>query len=323
MLAQFQTDRAKQEAKFARLEAKARAQERARAADQSGTQTPQTAKDAQEEDEMSFAEAQAWEDLERLAKADAGLEPGSLPLESEGPSDSELEDDDECLSVDEWRQLVTEDFQQSQFWYSTPFAYHLADCIHSHLKALSAQLGRRARIAFLCSPTAFVAFQDRYGQRSSSEDSVVSGWQSGMNLFMFEIDERFIVAARNGGFVKYDFNTPLKGLAEMRHSFDMVVIDPPFLNEKTTLLVAQTVHHILQPPTAIATAAKDEHVLEQGGSILLLTGERISAFASKTYPFPGQPPLAKTAMDVQHDGGRLSNEFGAWASWRGAGNFGS
>lgn len=338
LLAQFQADKFRQEARFVRLEAKTKALEkiRAKAAAPRESKAEEKAEDDDDNDdddnqEEILAEAEAWNDLERLAKIDAGLAPSPSPSSYRGVDDDD-DDGDGYLSVDEWRQLVTEDFQLSQFWYSTPFAYKLAECIASHLQTLSNQLGRQARVAFLCSPTAFVAFQHRFGvsstdQTACSKDSSVAGfqsdlrWQSGSNMWMFEIDERFKVAARDGGFVKYDFNTPVKGLAEMRFRIDMVVIDPPFLNERTTTLIAQTVHHILLPPAQTCSAASLP-TPSRGGSILLLTGKQIAAFAVRTYPLPGHPDLVRTRLDVQHDGGRLSNEFGAWASWEGGRTFG-
>ncbi|CAO1631239.1 unnamed protein product [Parajaminaea phylloscopi] len=323
LLAQFQADRAKQEARFARLQAKARAQEKQRNSKANGRGEQSSATDgtsgnasADTEEEESFAESEAWNDLERLAKLEAGIE----VVELDASSDSEDgQDEDGYLSVDDWRQLVAEDFQQSQFWYSTPFAYTLADLIAQHLKEMSAGLGRQATVAFVCSPTAFVAFQHRYGVDTSAATAAQEGWKSGTDLWMLEIDERFKVAAKDGGFVKYDFNTPLKGLGEMRGCVDMVVIDPPFLNEKTTKLVAETVRHILLPSRDSSSSS----TLARGGSILLLTGDQIADFAARTYPLPGQPDLVRTQLDVQHDGGRLSNRFGAWASWPGAQQFGA
>lgn len=133
-------------------------------------------------------------------------------------------------------------------------------------------------------------------------------------MFLLEIDERFTVAARHGGFIRYDFNVPLKGLAPLAEDegVDMVVIDPPFLNEKTTDRVAQSVHYLL----GASPLAKSREA-----SILLLTGDSIAGYAKDVYPLPeveGQgvrEPLRRTPLVVEHEGGRLSNEFGAWCSW--------
>lgn len=135
-------------------------------------------------------------------------------------------------------------------------------------------------------------------------------------MWLLEIDERFAIAARHGGFIRYDFNVPLKGLAplveEGQQGVDMVVIDPPFLNEKTTDRVATSVHHLLK---ASPLSGKGE------ASILLLTGDSISGYARQVYPLSAPSgekgkPLQRTPLVVEHEGGRLSNEFGAWCNWQ-------
>ncbi|CAO1617896.1 unnamed protein product [Sympodiomycopsis kandeliae] len=291
MLAQFQNERSKQEAKFARLEAKAKAQEMARLQAEAESQK----KDAEEEDEEgALAEAEAWADIERLSRIEAGLESASLAdIAQSNDESSDSQEFSDILSVDEWHSIVKEDYQQSQFWYSTEFAYTLAKNIHSHL---STKQDSNPSIAFLCSPTAFVAFHHLYH----------STFTSGENLFLMEIDERFKVASGNG-FIRYDFNFPTKNLSNLQGKVDMVVIDPPFLNEKTTNLIAQSVEYLLKP---------------QNGSILLLTGDSIGPYAAKTYPLSGQPPMVKTQLQVEHEGARLSNQFSAWANWKGAEEFG-
>lgn len=328
MLGQFQKERQKQEAKFAKLHAKSRAQERARLAAQR-KQDKQDADDAEaeakvlakaraeaeeqeHEEEESMAEAEAWADIERLARIDAGIEDPfieTMSLSSSGTGEStegEEDEEDDVIDVDEWRQLVQEDFGQSQFWYSSAFAYKLARHIHSHLRTLD--VDHTPRIAFLCSPTAFVAFQYLYGGNKPGRD-----FKAGENTWMMEIDERFKVVAGDG-FARYDYNFPTKGLADLQGKIDMVVIDPPYLNRPTTDCIAKTVAHLLSPPS---------ERLPRGGSILLITGETIGAYASQNYPLQGQPDLRKTMLEVEHQGGRLSNEFAAWASWEGAEKFGA
>lgn len=306
LLAQFQDQRAKQEAKFARLEAKAKARAQARARQEEEDAKKEA--EENEDEEGALAEAEAWADIERLARIDAGVETPPIaelpvPVAASENGDNDLSSD--VLSVDEWRQVVMEDYQQSQFWYSTPFAYTLARNIYARLEHLSGSSSSAPTIAFLCSPTAFVAFQHLYHQTGT--------YRSGINVFLMEIDSRFKVAAGDG-FIRYDFNFPTKGLSHLQNKVDMVVIDPPYLNQPTTNLIAQTVDFLTVKPS---------QQRERGGDILLLTGDSIGDYASKTYPRAGQSPLVRTRLQVEHDGGRLSNEFSAWGSWRGAEEFGS
>lgn len=299
LLAQFQNDRTRQEAKFARLEAKARAQEKA-----AREAAEKAAQEKDDEEEDTLVEAEAWADIERLARIDAGLEPATgIDTSPVVTADEQDISSSDVLSVDEWRHVVKEDYQQSQFWYSTPFAYSLARHIYTRLEDVRKHTNKIPRIAFLCSPTAFVAFQHLYHQE----------YKSGEDAFLMEIDERFKIVAPKA-FIRYDYNLPTKGLAALQNQVDMVVIDPPYLNAPTTDKVAETVKHLLVPVS---------QQRPQGGDILLLTGDSIAPYATKTYPIPGQSsPLIRTSLQIEHDGGRLSNEFSGWASWSGAQTFG-
>jgi hypothetical protein len=46
---------------------------------------------------------------------------------------------------------------------------------------------------------------------------------------VFDLDEKF---AYDPGYVRYDFNNPTHLPGELEHSFDMVVIDPPFITRE-------------------------------------------------------------------------------------------
>lgn len=118
----------------------------------------------------------------------------------------------------------------SQFWYSTPFANHLA----ASLKAICEPT---TRVAFLSSPTGYVAFQ--------SQPSPLK------RTLLFEYDDRFQIlpvvgrtkgerragkereeiGVEEGGFVHYDLYEPEKWSAGLRGTVNLAVIDPPYLNE--------------------------------------------------------------------------------------------
>lgn len=104
LLSQFRSQKAKQQAKFARLEAKAKREEQAR---KNGGKVEE---DDEDDEEQGFAESEAWGDLERLAK----IEAGEVLSDDEGPSemtDGENNDDDDedgIMTVDGWRSLVSE-----------------------------------------------------------------------------------------------------------------------------------------------------------------------------------------------------------------------
>jgi hypothetical protein len=92
--------------------------------------------------------------------------------------------------------------------YSDSFATRIAEAIH-------AQCSVGSRVAFLCAPTAFVAFQN---VKQSKE------------AYVFEVDQRFAVLSPRQ-YVFYDLDEPEAFPQRFRHYFDFVVADPPFLNE--------------------------------------------------------------------------------------------
>jgi hypothetical protein len=101
--------------------------------------------------------------------------------------------------------------------YSTPFADHFARSIRSICTPST-------RVAFVCSPTCYVAFQGLPQPLSRT--------------LLFEYDDRFAVlpvTTGNGeerrGFIQYDLYEPERIPKDLEGSVDVVVVDPPYLNE--------------------------------------------------------------------------------------------
>ncbi|XP_006454853.1 hypothetical protein AGABI2DRAFT_198504 [Agaricus bisporus var. bisporus H97] len=186
------------------------------------------------------------------------------------------------MSVDEYRRAFGEDWQLSQFWYSTSFANRLANLINK------LEPCPRASIGFISSPTAFVAFQHLYPRT---------------NTRLLEVDERFAILAPSQ-YIPYDLNEPDKFPKELRESFDVVVLDPPFLNEATNVKVIRTLRQVLKP----------------SAKVILLTSTSIEDVIKALYDFPPLGPMRRTALKVEH--GQLANVYGCWGSWEGAESFG-
>lgn len=100
----------------------------------------------------------------------------------------------------------TTDTQPCPRRYSTAFAHRLADSL-AHL--------RSPRLAFLASPTAYVAFQHLHPQS---------------NTLLLEYDARFDVLP-GSGFVKWDLFDPDRLPESARGTVELAVVDPPYLNE--------------------------------------------------------------------------------------------
>lgn len=107
---------------------------------------------------------------------------------------------------------------------------------------------------------------------------------SDVEVKCLEYDEKFKMFGDN--FIFYDFNKPLNLDSSLKHHFDVVIADPPFLSEECLTQTAMTIKYL----------AKDK--------IILCTGEDMYTFPSismwlKTRSFYAQvciffpSPLAK------------------------------
>ncbi|KAI8324197.1 hypothetical protein GQ54DRAFT_241028, partial [Martensiomyces pterosporus] len=146
-----------------------------------------------------------------------------------------------------------EDWQLSQFWYDDATAELLATRALEHTE-------EDDYIAFISSPTAYVAFRNVAPERK--------------NAFVFEFDQRFDVFKDQ--FVHYDYNKPLEfPLAkELKGKFKFIVADPPFLNEDCLTKTASTVRYLSNEDTKVMvdTGAIMEDLAKK------LLGARITGF---------------------------------------------
>jgi hypothetical protein len=100
--------------------------------------------------------------------------------------------------------------------YSTSFANRLANLIDELEPCPEASIG------FISSPTAFVAFQHQHPRP---------------NTRLLEVDKRFAVLAPSQ-YIPYDLNEPDNFPKGLRQSFDLAVVDPPFLNEVCVVILS-------------------------------------------------------------------------------------
>ncbi|KAH0580940.1 hypothetical protein H2248_012094 [Termitomyces sp. 'cryptogamus'] len=190
--------------------------------------------------------------------------------------------DPPMMSVDEYRLAFGEDWQLSQFWYSTSYATRLAKSIRSICTSSS-------KIAFMCCPTAFVAFQ---------HTNPLDGAR------LLEYDKRFSVLAPTK-FIHYDLDEPDIIPEDLHGAMDVVVADPPFLNEITNRKLIKTIQQIIHPTR---------------GKLVLMTSTSVETVLHELYNVPPIGPLRLTSLEP--DMGRLANAFGCWGAWEGAENFG-
>ncbi|XP_057709310.1 EEF1A lysine methyltransferase 1 [Corythoichthys intestinalis] len=136
---------------------------------------------------------------------------------------------------------VEEDWRMSQFWYTDDTATRLAE-------ELEEQAGEGGRIACVSAPSVYQKLKQLSGAVSAT---------------VFEYDRRFAVYGDE--FVFYDYNEPL-GPAERGVepcSFDVVMVDPPYLSEECLSKVARTVKYLSKGKVLLCTGAVMENVAKQ------------------------------------------------------------
>ncbi|XP_077473997.1 EEF1A lysine methyltransferase 1 [Stigmatopora argus] len=136
---------------------------------------------------------------------------------------------------------VEEDWGMSQFWYTDETATRLAE-------ELLEQAGVEGRIACVSAPSVYQKLK-QLGDNAS--------------VTVFEYDRRFAVYGDE--FIFYDYNEPLgpaeRGVAP--RSFDVVLVDPPYLSEECLSKVARTVKYLTKGKVLLCTGGVMENVAKQ------------------------------------------------------------
>ena len=82
------------------------------------------------------------------------------------------------------------------------------------------------------------------------------------NSWVFDLDDQ---RSKDAHFFKYDFNFPERIPAELRGTFDFVVIDPPFITRKVWEKYAEAAHLLLCPrgETLLTTVRENAPILKE------------------------------------------------------------
>ncbi|KAJ7072622.1 putative N6-adenine methyltransferase-domain-containing protein [Mycena amicta] len=209
--------------------------------------------------------------------------------------DPDIDSPQSFPSVEEYRKVFAEDWQLSQFWCGLfwvcvglrPTMRHpgTRQAFAERFAALLHKLcDPDTSIAFLCCPTAFVAFQHLRPLKGAK---------------LLEVDGRFGVLAPKH-FIHYDLEEPLALPDHLTNSVDIAVVDPPFLNEYTNEHLVTTLQHILRP----------------SAKLFVITSTSVESVLQHLYDAPPLGPLRRTKIEVLH--GQLRNDFGCWTSWEGS-----
>ncbi|OMO68725.1 DNA methylase, N-6 adenine-specific, eukaryotic [Corchorus olitorius] len=131
--------------------------------------------------------------------------------------------------------LVTEDWRLSQFWYEPETARTVAQEVNSLCN------GSNYKVACIACPTLYAYLKNMNPNISAQ---------------LLEYDKRF--EQYGSDFTFYDYNQPEDLPLELKHSYQVIVADPPYLSKECLEKVTQTISFLARP---------------QESYLLLLTGE--------------------------------------------------
>ncbi|KJZ76184.1 hypothetical protein HIM_04266 [Hirsutella minnesotensis 3608] len=179
-------------------------------------------------------------------------------------------------------EAFTEDWNESQFWYSDETARTLA-------MELLRGATSKTTIGVVSAPSVFVALRNILRTQEESERP---------RLVLLEHDERFGVFPE---FVFYDFQQPLNLPAELKGTMDRIICDPPFLSEDCQTKAALTVRWL----------GKTTATQHPSPRLIVCTGERMEKLVSRLYQ---SLTVRTTTFEPKHARG-LSNEFYCYANF--------
>lgn len=182
----------------------------------------------------------------------------------------EIEDEKEV-------KLVTEDWRLSQFWYDK----ETAETVCEEIRYLSGLDG----FSVVC-----IACPTIYAYLKKNHPTIM--------VQLLEFDQRF--EQYGNDFTFYDYNQPEELPLELKHAFQIVVADPPYLSKECLEKVATTISFLANP--------KKSHML-------LLTGEVQTNIAKELLG------LIPCGFRPQHSN-KLGNEFRLFTNYDPEGRLG-
>ncbi|MCD7448273.1 hypothetical protein HAX54_040386 [Datura stramonium] len=161
--------------------------------------------------------------------------------------------------------LVSEDWRLSQFWYNRETAETVADEVLNLCRTIDSPA-----VACIACPTLY-AYLKKIDPNAPAQ--------------LLEYDKRF--EQYGSEFTFYDYNLPEDLPSSLKHSYPIIVADPPYLSQECLEKVTQTISFLMRPGQAY---------------LLLLTGEVQTNRASELLG------LRPCAFRPNHSS-KLGNEF--------------
>ena len=187
-----------------------------------------------------------------------------------------------------------EDWQLSQFWYDEDTGIALARELLYCATEVRRESGlAEVGVACLACPSMFKALR-------------AIGVPLWIRLVLFEVDPRFSVFG--DAFVLYDYNRPLDFPAALRGTFDVIALDPPFLQRACLAAFADTV-------ASLKRVSGAGEPVEGCTRVLLCTGTVMARAARELLA------VHPVRLHVGH-ANRLSNPFSLFVSYDDEGRLG-
>ncbi|KAI0969072.1 putative N6-adenine methyltransferase-domain-containing protein [Xylaria arbuscula] len=182
----------------------------------------------------------------------------------------------------------TEDWNESQFWYSDETADLLAQQLLDGTSDDSV-------VAVVSTPSVFVALR---------KITAAEGYTGPKpKTFLLEHDYRFAVFPE---FVFYDFAQPFQLPAHLKGAVDRIIVDPPFLSDDCQTKMAMTIRWLARTNNTSTTVEGSK----SNPRVLICTGERMEKLVNRLYKPLG---VSTTTFEPVHSG--LKNEFRCYANF--------
>ena len=132
-------------------------------------------------------------------------------------------------------QDAPEDQQLNQYWYSQATIDTLREAVLEGVASLDKDA---PRVAFLSTPSLFFSLEEAERR----------------HFFLFDFDSK-ATWSKDANYIYYDYNHPLRFDETLYNSFDVVVIDPPFITSEVWDKYAQTAKALAvsDQPLVVAT----------------------------------------------------------------------
>ncbi|CAI8602309.1 unnamed protein product [Vicia faba] len=141
--------------------------------------------------------------------------------------------------------LVSEDWRLSQFWYDAETAKTVAE------EVLTLSNGVDSRVACIACPTLY---------------AYLKKMDPNVSVQLLEYDKRF--EQYGSDYTFYDYNHPEDLLSDLKHSYKVIIADPPYLSKECLEKIAETISFLRQPGESFLLLLTGEVQKERAAEIL-------------------------------------------------------